>query len=201
MGRVPAAQSISAAYGWSCLRPILIVFVTVAFAIRGLLIVVSYRERRILRRMATTPVGRSGSSRPSWPRTSRLPWWRRPGSRRCSASGGFPVRRFSRYVCAGSRRDARSRHADRGAGAHRTRGRRDRDHAVLSADVLRRALDTPGHDARQPAEGQRLPPLGAAVQALQDSLHGSWPHPSALAVLAGYAVVFTVAAARFFRWD
>ena len=44
-------------------------------------------------------------------------------------------------------------------------------------------------------------PLGAAVQALQDSLHGSWPHPSALAVLAGYAVVFTVAAARFFRWD
>ena len=44
-------------------------------------------------------------------------------------------------------------------------------------------------------------PLGAAVQALQDSLHGSWPQPSALAVLAGYAVVFTVAAARFFRWD
>ena len=40
-----------------------------------------------------------------------------------------------------------------------------------------------------------------AVQALEDSLHGSWPHPSALAVLAGYAVVFTVAAARFFRWD
>jgi hypothetical protein len=46
-----------------------------------------------------------------------------------------------------------------------------------------------------------LTPLGAAVQALQDSLHGSWPHPSALTVLAGYAVVFTVAAARFFRWD
>jgi ABC-2 type transport system permease protein len=44
-------------------------------------------------------------------------------------------------------------------------------------------------------------PLGAAVQALQDSMLGSWPHPSGLAVLAGYAVVFTVAAARFFRWD
>ena len=38
-------------------------------------------------------------------------------------------------------------------------------------------------------------PLGAAVQALQDSLHGSWPQPSALAVLAGCTVVFTVAAA------
>ena len=44
-------------------------------------------------------------------------------------------------------------------------------------------------------------PLGAAVQALQDSMRGSWPHPPGLAVLAGYAVVFTVAAARFFRWD
>jgi ABC-2 type transport system permease protein len=44
-------------------------------------------------------------------------------------------------------------------------------------------------------------PLGAAVQAMQDSMGGSWPHPSGLAVLAGYAVVFTVAAARFFRWD
>jgi len=40
--------------------------------------------------------------------------------------------------------------------------------------------------------------LAAAVQA---SMRGYWPHPSGLAVLAGYAVVFTVAAARFFRWD
>ena len=44
-------------------------------------------------------------------------------------------------------------------------------------------------------------PLGAAVQALQDSMRGAWPHPAGLVVLAGYAVVFTVAAARFFRWD
>jgi ABC-2 type transport system permease protein len=58
--------------------------------------------------------------------------------------------------------------------------------------------------ATMPASLQQISdftPLGAAVQALQDSLHGSWPHPSALAVLAGYAVVFSVAAARFFRWD
>jgi hypothetical protein len=40
-----------------------------------------------------------------------------------------------------------------------------------------------------------------AVQALQDSMRGSWPHPMELAVLAGYAVVFTVAAIRFFRWE
>ena len=58
--------------------------------------------------------------------------------------------------------------------------------------------------AQMPASLVRISdftPLGAAVGAMQDSMHGSWPHPSALAVLAGYAVVFTVAAIRFFRWE
>ena len=49
-------------------EPILIAFVTVAFAIQGLpAVVAGYRERRILRRLATTRWARSGSSRPSWP--------------------------------------------------------------------------------------------------------------------------------------
>jgi ABC-2 type transport system permease protein len=44
-------------------------------------------------------------------------------------------------------------------------------------------------------------PLGAAVQALQDSARGHFPHALHLAVLAGYAVVFGVAAIRLFRWE
>jgi ABC-2 type transport system permease protein len=44
-------------------------------------------------------------------------------------------------------------------------------------------------------------PLGAAVQALQDSWQGHWPHGLQLIVMAGYAVVFAVAAARLFRWE
>lgn len=44
-------------------------------------------------------------------------------------------------------------------------------------------------------------PLGAAVQALKDSSAGHWPQPLALAVMTAYVVVFGLAAARTFRWQ
>jgi ABC-2 type transport system permease protein len=44
-------------------------------------------------------------------------------------------------------------------------------------------------------------PLGAGVQALQDASRGAWPQPLHLAVMAAYVIVFSVAAARFFRWE
>jgi ABC-2 type transport system permease protein len=44
-------------------------------------------------------------------------------------------------------------------------------------------------------------PLGAAVQALQDSAQGHWPHPLQLLTLAAYAVAFGLAAIRLFRWE
>jgi ABC-2 type transport system permease protein len=44
-------------------------------------------------------------------------------------------------------------------------------------------------------------PLGAAVQALQDTLAGSWPRPLHLAVMATVAVAASLAAARWFRWE
>lgn len=43
-------------------------------------------------------------------------------------------------------------------------------------------------------------PLGAVVQAMTDAWQGHW-HPLYLLIMAGYAVVFTVAAARLFRWE
>jgi ABC-2 type transport system permease protein len=46
----------------------------------------------------------------------------------------------------------------------------------------------------------RATPLGAAVQAMTDAWQGHW-HPLYLLILAGYAVAFAVAAARFFRWE
>jgi ABC-2 type transport system permease protein len=44
-------------------------------------------------------------------------------------------------------------------------------------------------------------PLGAAVQALQDSMHGAFPSSQSLLVLAAWAVVFGALAVRFFRWE
>jgi ABC-2 type transport system permease protein len=44
-------------------------------------------------------------------------------------------------------------------------------------------------------------PLGAAVQAIQATMVGQWPHPVELGVLAGYAAFFAIISARFFRWD
>ncbi|SHL68657.1 ABC transporter permease [Actinacidiphila paucisporea] len=47
----------------------------------------------------------------------------------------------------------------------------------------------------------RAAPLGAAVQALTDATEGHSPHPLQLATLAAYALVFGAGAMRSFRWE
>jgi ABC-2 type transport system permease protein len=44
-------------------------------------------------------------------------------------------------------------------------------------------------------------PLGAAVQATQDAIAGTFPPAEPLLVMAAYAVVFGLASWRFFRWE
>lgn len=47
----------------------------------------------------------------------------------------------------------------------------------------------------------RASPLGAAVQALSDATDGHMPHLLQLLALAAYAVVFGAGAVRLFRWE
>jgi ABC-2 type transport system permease protein len=44
-------------------------------------------------------------------------------------------------------------------------------------------------------------PLGAMVEAFQDSMQKGFPPAAPLLVLAAYAVVFGYLAKRFFRWE
>jgi ABC-2 type transport system permease protein len=44
-------------------------------------------------------------------------------------------------------------------------------------------------------------PIGAAVGALQDSMQGQFPPAAPLLTLGGYALVFSLLAWRFFRWE
>jgi ABC-2 type transport system permease protein len=44
-------------------------------------------------------------------------------------------------------------------------------------------------------------PLGAGVQSLQETTSGVWPHPLLVVVLVAWAVIFGGAAAKLFRWE
>jgi ABC-2 type transport system permease protein len=188
-------------------EPILIVFVTVAFAIQGLpAVVAGYRERRILRRLATTPVGPVRVVAAQLAVNLAVALVATAGILAVGRLGfgvvlpGQPAGFGVTYVLAAG--------------------------AMLGLGMLVAALAPTGRAAgvigtmlffplmffaglwipraTMPPSLRQISdftPLGAAVQALQDTMRGSWPHPSGLAVLAGYAVVFTVAAVKFFRWE
>ena len=188
-------------------EPILIAFVTVAFAIQGLpAVVAGYRERRILRRLATTPVGPVRVVAAQLAVNLAVALVATAGILAVARLGfgvplpGQPAGFLVTYVLAAA--------------------------AMLGLGMLIAALAPTGRAAgvvgtmlffplmffaglwipraQMPASLRQISdftPLGAAVQALQDSMRGAWPHPAGLAVLAGYAVVFTLAAVRFFRWE
>ena len=186
-------------------EPIVIAFVGVVFGVQGIPVqVAGYRERRILRRLATTPagpvrvvaaqlivslvvvlaatagvlaVGRLGFGVP-------LP--RQPA--------GFvlvAVLSATAMLALGLLIGAVAPTA-RSAGAAGT---------VLFFPLMYFAgLWTPQMSASAKNIGQYTP-LGAATQALRSSMTGGWPHPAAFAVLIGCALVCAGLAARFFRWD
>jgi ABC-2 type transport system permease protein len=186
-------------------EPIVIAFISVAFGVQGIPVqIAGYRQGRVLRRLATTPadpvrvigaqlivslaviliatvgvlaVGRLGFGVP-------LP--RQPAGFALVA-----VLSATAMVALGLLIGAIAPTA-RSAGAAGT---------VLFFPLMYFAgLWTPQMSATARHIGQ-FTPLGAAAQALGDSMAGTWPHPAALAVLAICTLACAAAAARFFRWE
>jgi ABC-2 type transport system permease protein len=186
-------------------EPIVIAFISVAFGVQGIPVqIAGYRQGRVLRRLATTPagpvrvigaqlivslaviliatvgvlaVGRLGFGVP-------LP-------RQPTGFALVAVLSATAMVALGLLIGAIAPTA-RSAGAAGT---------VLFFPLMYFAgLWTPQMSATARHIGQ-FTPLGAAAQALGDSMAGTWPHPAALAVLAICTLVCAAAAARFFRWE
>jgi ABC-2 type transport system permease protein len=186
-------------------EPIVIAFISVAFGVQGIPVqVAGYRQGRVLRRLATTPagparvigaqlivsvaviliatagvlvVGRLGFGVP-------LP-------RQAAGFALVAVLSATAMVALGLLIGALAPTA-RSAGAAGT---------VLFFPLMYFAgLWTPQMSATARHIGQ-FTPLGAAAQALRDSMAGGWPHPAALAVLVICTLACAGAAARFFRWE
>jgi ABC-2 type transport system permease protein len=180
-----SASSIDGVSLVAIYEPIVIAFISVAFGVQGIPVqIASYRQGRILRRLATTPagparvigaqlivslavifiatigvllVGRLGFGVP----LPRQPW-------------GFALVVVLSAAAIG---------------------------AVLFFPLMYFAgLWTPQMSASAKHIGQ-FTPLGAATQALGDSMNGGWPHPAALAVLGVCTIACAGLAARFFRWE
>ncbi len=121
--------------------------------------------------------------------------------------GGLRARRAQKPRRAGAvdravhRRAVRRRVVDRGGRPKRDRRPRHRCRRVLPSAVLRWHVAAASNDARHPPGDQQLHPLGAAAEAMQDSMQGQFPPAAPLLVLAGYALVFAFIARRYFRWE
>jgi ABC-2 type transport system permease protein len=186
-------------------EPIVIAFVSVVFGLQGLPVqIAAYRERRILRRLATTPAGPARVIGAQLIVSLTVVLAATIGVLAVGRLGfGVPLPRqpagFALVVVLGATATlalglliGALAPTARSAGAAGT---------VLFFPLMYFAgLWTPQMSATTRHIGQYTP-LGAAAQALRDSMAGAWPHPSALLVLGGCTLVGAAAAARFFRWE
>jgi ABC-2 type transport system permease protein len=210
-GEMPAMQKATAATGghtiFSLYVPILIVFSLAMLALLGIPVpLASYRELGVLRRLSTTPVP------PSWLLAAQavvqlcvgltafavilgssiaafgVPAPKNPAglglSVLLSIAGLFPIGLMVAALA-------------RTANAANVVGRLAFFPMMFFAGLwLPRAL--------MPSvlvDISNYTPLGAAVQAMQDSMQTGFPPVQPLLVLAAYAVVFGYLARRFFRWE
>jgi len=210
-GELPTFQQHAASFGgitpFDAYVPILIVFAVAMLALLGIPIpLTTYRELGVLRRLSTTPMP------PSWLLTAQglvqlcvavsavvaivvtsitvfgAPVPANPGglvlSVLLAAAGLFPIGLMIAAV-------------SRTVGAANVIGRLVFFPMLFFAGLwLPRAL-MPG----VLLDISNYTPLGAAVQAIQDSMLQGFPPTAPLLVLMGYAATFGFLAKHFFRWE
>jgi ABC-2 type transport system permease protein len=210
-GELPAFQKASASLGgltaFDVYLPILVVFGLAMLALLGLPIpLASYRELGVLRRLSTTPVP------PSWLLAAQglvqlcaavtglaviivagvaafgAPAPKSPGglvlSVVLSIAGLFPLGLVIAAIA-------------RTANAANVIGRIAFFPLIFFAGLWLPRAVMPG----VLLDISNYTPLGAAVQAIQDSMLQGFPPAAPLLVLAAYAVAFGFLARRFFRWE
>ncbi|HWD82602.1 MAG TPA: ABC transporter permease [Kribbella sp.] len=210
LGSIPSFRKVDDGLGVRLIDLYVPVLVLVALIVTGLQamppLITGYRERGVLRRMSTTPV------RPSALLTAQMGLFGATGLASavlCMAIGrlAFDVRlprQLGGYVLAllltavaalalGALVSARARTA-RIATAF---GMAAFFPSLFSAGLWLPVQSMP-HTLRQIVV---LLPFGAASRALDQAAAGQWPAWSHLGVLAGWTVVVSVAAARWFRWE
>jgi ABC-2 type transport system permease protein len=161
--------------------PIVIAFISVAFGVQGIPVqIAGYRQGRILRRLATTPAGPARVIGAQLIVSLGVIFTATIGVLLVGRLGfGVPLPRqpwgFALVVVLSAA-------------------------AMVAIGLLIGAL-APTPRSAGAAATVLFTPLGAATQALGDSMHGGWPHPAAFAVLGLCTVVCAGLAARFFRWE
>ncbi|MDG5809310.1 ABC transporter permease [Streptomyces ossamyceticus] len=210
IGSIPSSREVNAEIGQRGIDYFTPVLVVLSFALTGLFItptyLVSYREKGILRRLSTTPVGPArvliaqlvvqatvavattvlvlGTAALLW--DVKLPT--HPGgfllAFLLSVTAVLAIGLFLASLIKTSK-------AATGAGS------------VLFFPLMFFAgLYVPRE--QMPDAVNRIgdfTPLGASVMAFGDAAKGDWPSMTAVLVLAAYTAVFGVAAARLFRWE
>ena len=186
-------------------EPIVIAFVGVVFGVQGIPVqVANYRERRILRRLATTPAGPVRVVAAQLIVSLVVVLVATAGVLAVGRLGfGVPLPRQAAgfvLVATASATAMLALGLLIGAVAPTARSAGAAGTVLFFPLMYFAGLWTPQLSSATRHIGQYTP-LGAGAQALRDTMAGSWPHPQALLVLAGWTLVCAVLAVRFFRWE
>ena len=186
-------------------EPIVIAFVGVVFGVQGIPVqVAGYRERRILRRLATTPAGPVRVVAAQLIVSLVVVLAATAGVLAVGPLGfGVPLpRQLAGFVLVATASATAMLALGLliGAVAPTARSAGAAGTVLFFPLMYFAGLWTPQLSPATRHIGQYTP-LGAGAQALRDAMAGGWPHPAALLVLGAWTLACAGLAVRVFRWE